>query len=208
LAIGASLTGGLGRASPGLSQKRGRSENHPLAERATKKPIFCGAPSSRGQRFRGADHVPNMLDVQQTRGIFGETFFPAFEVMRVMSADFEEVNRLVVAYFDALYTGDHVAMATLFHRKAKIYNFKEGKLSELDIDSYVEIVKNRASPLKLQSARKDEILSVSITTPVSATAIVRLILFKNDFTDQLSFIKDEGRWSIMTKIYHLNGILD
>lgn len=124
----------------------------------------------------------------------------------IMDRDLDAIRSILGVYFDALYRGDADALNRIFHPLSRLYVTVEGRLTETALPAYLDIVRNRPSPESLSSTRLDEIVSISIAGPELAVAVVRLILFDKHFTDQLSFMKEGGMWSIVSKMYHLRGV--
>ncbi len=79
----------------------------------------------------------------------------------------------------------------------------DGVLAEIEQPAYLEIVGGRPSPRSLNAARRDEIVSIAITSPHAAVLTVKILLVDKSYTDQLALIKDGGKWQIMSKIYYL-----
>jgi len=120
-------------------------------------------------------------------------------------SDFDAIRALVTQYFDGLYAGDIKTLGSIFHRRSRLHVILEGKLVEIEFEPYMEIVKNRASPSSQNAMRDDQLVLIQQSTATTALVIVRLLLAGKSYTDHLSLIKDEGRWQIMSKVYHLNN---
>ena len=81
----------------------------------------------------------------------------------------------------------------------------DSKLVEIEFAPYMDIVRNRQSPRALGAERRDKVVTISQTTSDTAFVVVGLLLAGKSYTDHLSLLKDEGRWQIMSKVYHLNN---
>lgn len=119
-------------------------------------------------------------------------------------SDFDAIRTLVTQYFDGLYTGDTATLARVFHERSRLHAILDGKLAELALSAYMDLVQGRPSPKSLGAARSDHIIAIQHTTATTAIVTVSLLLAGKSFTDHLSLIKDEGRWQIISKVYHLN----
>ncbi len=117
----------------------------------------------------------------------------------------KEIHELLDTYFSTLHSGDAEKLQSIFHPLSKLYNNIDGSNKETNLIDYIIIVKNRKSPEALGHKKIDRIINVYISSPLAAVATVRLTLFGKDFTDQLSLIREDGKWLIMTKIYYLNA---
>src|SRR5690606_28000281 len=118
--------------------------------------------------------------------------------------DFDQLRQLVTNYFDCLYDGDLPKLEAIFHVRARLHMLLEGTLVEMDMRKYVEVFSNRQSPKALGAVRNDAIISIIQSSPTTALVIVRLLLAGKSYVDHLALIKDEDRWQIISKTYHLN----
>ena len=119
--------------------------------------------------------------------------------------EFSEIMTLVAQYFDGLYDGDVATLSRIFHERSRLHVILDGKLVEIEFAPYMDIVRNRPSPRSQGAERRDEVVMVSQTSPGTAFVVVSLLLAGKSYTDQLSLLKDGGRWQIMSKVYHLNN---
>ncbi|MGE3150015.1 MAG: nuclear transport factor 2 family protein [Pseudorhodoplanes sp.] len=118
--------------------------------------------------------------------------------------DFDQIRELARHYCDGLYDGNVDLLAKIFHPKSRLHVITDGKLAEIEQPAYLKIVAGRASPRSLNAKRREEIVSISITSPHAAVLTLNILLTDKFYTDQLALIKDEGKWQIMSKIYYLN----
>jgi hypothetical protein len=119
--------------------------------------------------------------------------------------DFDQLHKLLTDYFDCLYEGNIATLEAIFHERARLHVILEGKLVEMDMPKYKEIVRNRQSPQSVGAERDDNIIAVIQSSPTTAMVIVRLLLAGKSYVDHLALIKDGGRWQIISKTYHLAG---
>jgi hypothetical protein len=116
----------------------------------------------------------------------------------------ERIEEVLGTYFDGLYFGDTQRLGRVFHPRAIYACATEGPLTYLTMPEYFPIVDDRPSPASRQEARRDRILSVELVGPVTAIARVECAVGPRHFTDLLSLLKVEGRWQIMSKVFHFN----
>lgn len=114
----------------------------------------------------------------------------------------ENVRAAVQSYLDALYLGDVEKFRTVFHPQAQLYSATEGKLVNLNVDAYLDLVANRPSPQKKGDERQDEVLSISIASPTTAHARVKDVYLPKRFVDDLTFVLVDGKWQIVSKVWH------
>lgn len=114
----------------------------------------------------------------------------------------------VQLYFDALYFCDTGKLNTVFDESASLFDADNGKLFVEPIDSFSADVGGRISPSSKDQSREDEILMIDWLSPVSAVVKVRLRAHENVFVDHLGFVKGEKGWRIVSKIWHLESVVE
>lgn len=120
-----------------------------------------------------------------------------------MSApDFAGVAAVLGLYFDGLYFSDTKRLVQVFHPKAQYVSVTDGTLLYRDMAEYFPVVDARPSPASRNEDRRDEIVSVEFAGPVTARAVVRCSIGTRHFTDFLTLIRLDGRWQVMSKVFH------
>jgi hypothetical protein len=114
----------------------------------------------------------------------------------------EGIHAAVQAYLDALYFGDVEGFRSVFHPRAQLYSATEGKLVNLDVDAYLDLVANRPSPEGKGDVRQDEILSITVSSPTTAHARVKDVYLPKRFVDELTCVLIDGNWQIVAKVWH------
>ncbi|MES0809601.1 nuclear transport factor 2 family protein [Roseibium sp. SCPC15] len=120
-----------------------------------------------------------------------------------MSAAFPDLQRVIRDYFDALYHCDTELLQRVFHPKAVYATADETPLLHRTMDEYVPVVAARQSPASRGEARRDLIDEIQFAGENTAFARVRCSIGSNDFVDFLTFVRDEGSWRIMSKIFQI-----
>ncbi len=114
----------------------------------------------------------------------------------------------VQLYFDSLYYCDTEMLNRVFHESSSLFDGDNGTLFVESIESFSNDVGGRTSPASKNQEREDEILSVDFLSPVSATVKIRLRAHENVFVDHLGFVKTEDGWRIVSKIWHLEKVVE
>jgi hypothetical protein len=117
-------------------------------------------------------------------------------------AALHEVYEVLGRYFDALHHSDATALRTIFHPGAVYATATEGTLVRLSMDEYSAVVAVRESPALRGEGRADAIESVEFAGPVTALARVQCSIGPKRFTDLLTFVRVDGRWQIIAKVFH------
>jgi hypothetical protein len=114
----------------------------------------------------------------------------------------DELIQAVHWYFDALYEGDTDLFAKVMHPRVRLFSATDNPMVELDLPTYMEIVRNRPSPASRNDPRHDRVLSIEVATPTTAHVRVQDAVLPKMFTDDLTFLRVEGRWRIVSKVWH------
>jgi 4-oxalocrotonate tautomerase len=119
-----------------------------------------------------------------------------------MPHDFNAVAKVLGTYFDGLYHSDTKLLAKAFHPQAQYVSVTDGSLLHLTMAQYFPVVDARPSPASLGEIRTDEIVEIAFAGPATATARVRCSITGKHFTDCLTLIHIDGRWQIISKVFH------
>ena len=78
----------------------------------------------------------------------------------------------------------------------------------IDLPAYLEIVANRQAPAAVSAPRLERILSIDVPTPVTAHVRVQERFFSRFFTDELTLVKANGSWKIVSKVWDFDLLAD
>ncbi|MBK9385579.1 MAG: nuclear transport factor 2 family protein [Planctomycetes bacterium] len=120
----------------------------------------------------------------------------------VVSA-YAELAERMERYFEAFHHSDAGKLAQLFHPRA-LYAFADGEaLQHLDMATYLPIVAARPAPALRGENSDARVLSIELAG--ERTALVKAACRMNGkrYLDFLSFLRIEGRWQIVAKVFHL-----
>jgi hypothetical protein len=121
-----------------------------------------------------------------------------------MDPRFQEVAAALQTYFDGLYHSDIQRLGAVFHPQAIYACATDGSLTYHTMASYFPIVAARPAPAASNAPRADRIVSIQFAGPVTALATVNCAIGPKFFTDLLTFVKLDGRWQIMAKVFHFD----
>ena len=119
-----------------------------------------------------------------------------------MDQEFIAVAAVMQDYFDGLHHSDTGRLARVFHPAAHYVCATDGTLLHRTMEEYFPIVDARPSPASRGEARNDRILSIDFQGPVTARVLATCAIAEKDFIDCLTFVKLDGRWQVMSKIFH------
>ena len=117
-------------------------------------------------------------------------------------SEFEQVEQALGLYFDGLHHSDTARLRQVFHPEAHYFCATTGELQHWDMAQYFPVVDKRPSPASLVHARTDRILSIEFAGPVTAFAKLECSIPPKHFTDLLTLVKLQGRWQIVSKVFH------
>lgn len=121
-----------------------------------------------------------------------------------MDTRLADVSDVLTAYFDSLYHSDADGLGRVFHPWAHYVCVTEGSLTYRTMDEYLPIVAARPSPASNQEQRTDRIVSIEFAGPSTAAARVNCSIGPKHFTDLLTLIHLDGRWQIISKVFHFD----
>lgn len=114
----------------------------------------------------------------------------------------------IQTYFDALFYCDTKLLNEVFHESSSLFDVDEGKVFVEPIDSFSEDVGGRVSPASQGQEPMAEILMIDWLSDKCATVKIRIRAHKNVFVDHLGFVNGENGWKIVSKIWHLERLLN
>lgn len=115
---------------------------------------------------------------------------------------YRDVVAVLQDYFDGLYHSDTRRLRRVFHPQAVYATASDGKPVILRMEEYFPIVDARPSPASRGQPRADAIDAIELAGPVTALARVRCAIAPRRFLDLLTLIHTEGRWQIVSKVFH------
>ena len=114
----------------------------------------------------------------------------------------QEISFLLGDYFDGLYEGDIQKFSNVFHPESQFY-FSDGEsVTDWPRTEYFEMISNRPSPSSQDLIRHDKIISINVSGPATAFAIVQCAIPPRYFTDYLTLLKVNEGWKIISKTFH------
>lgn len=119
-----------------------------------------------------------------------------------------DLLKAVQTYFDALYYCDTKLLNAVFHESSSLFDVDEGKVFVEPIESFSRDVGGRVSPESKGQQPEAEILMIDWLSANCATVKIRIRAHHNVFVDHLGFVNGENGWQIVSKIWHLERVID
>ncbi len=114
----------------------------------------------------------------------------------------------VQTYFDALYYCDTKLLNKVFHKNSSLFDVDEDQIFVESIDSFSKDVGGRVSPESKGQEPEAEILMIDWLCSDCATVKIRIRAHHNVFVDHLGFVNGENGWQIVSKIWHLEKVIE
>jgi hypothetical protein len=121
-----------------------------------------------------------------------------------MKNSYPDVADVLSMYFDGLYHSDTTRLRNVFHPRAQYVCATEGTLTHRTMEDYFRVVDQRPSPASRGEGRTDSIVSIEFAGPVTAFARAHCAIGSKYFTDLLTLIHIDGRWQIISKVFHFD----
>lgn len=118
-----------------------------------------------------------------------------------MSTAYAELAQAMELYFDGFYEGDVETLKKVFHPDCHLISGAGGSLANDPMEAVYARVRGRAKPSAAGQARYDRILSIDLAGPETALVTCRIGLEPKLYTDYLNFVKLDGTWRIVSKVY-------
>lgn len=122
-----------------------------------------------------------------------------------MSEDKNKISEAIQLYFDSMYESSEDKVRQVFHEKAKITGYMQGKLLEQSVDNFATFV---ASQIPSAAEKNEEKLLETLSIEIAgstAVARVRDGYIGMVFQDTLSFLKIDDDWVIYNKLFHIES---
>jgi hypothetical protein len=120
-----------------------------------------------------------------------------------MQTEFPRITAAIEVYLDALYFCDVAKLQSVFHPQAVYATADETPFLHRTMEEYFPIVAARQSPASRNEARRDHIDSIEFAGGNTAFARVRCSIGSRDFVDFLTFVKVDGVWQIIAKVFQI-----
>lgn len=119
-----------------------------------------------------------------------------------------EIQQQLEQYFDGLYFCDVQLLNNVFHSDAIYINVTEQLVLRLSMAEYFPIVASRISPASKLQTRQDKISSINLVHERLALVHVECVIHPKYFYDALTFVFEDGKWKIISKVFHYQILLD
>ncbi|MEM1449399.1 MAG: nuclear transport factor 2 family protein [Planctomycetota bacterium] len=116
--------------------------------------------------------------------------------------DVRAIEDVLRDYFDGLFASDVESLGRALHSEARYVDALRAPLHPLSVDEYLPIVADRESPASRGEARRDRIVSIDFAGDSAAIARVECSIGPRAYTDLLTLVREDGRWAIVSKVFH------
>ena len=114
-----------------------------------------------------------------------------------------QIEAVIGKYLDGLHHADEALLKSVFHPRAVYATADEETPLIRSMEEYFPVVAARVSPASRGEARREAIDQIEIAGANTANARVRCAMGDRDFVDFLSFIRTDGEWRIISKVFQI-----
>lgn len=119
--------------------------------------------------------------------------------------DEQLIRAVIQTYFDGMYESSADKIRAAFHENATLAGYLPDGFHQMPAGDFAGFVASQQpSPKAAGAPIRLDVVSLDIAGN-TAVARVRDDYLGLTFLDTLSFIKVDGRWSIFTKLFHVEG---
>jgi hypothetical protein len=117
-----------------------------------------------------------------------------------------EIHRVLERYFDGLHQADPGLLAEVFHQSSMYATAVGGTLLLRTLPEYLAVVEAREAPASRGETRTDAVDAILLAGPETALASVRCSVGGRRFVDLLTLVRADGRWQILSKVFHYDEV--
>lgn len=118
-----------------------------------------------------------------------------------MSTAYAKLVNAMQLYFDGFYHGDVETLKKVFHPNCHLISGATGTLVDDPMPAVYERVLGRGKPSETGQPNYDHILSIDLAGPECALVKCQIAIEPKLFTDYLNFVKIDGEWKIVSKVF-------
>ena len=118
-----------------------------------------------------------------------------------MSTAYAELTQAMQLYFYGFHNCDVATLQKVFHPSCHLITGVGGSLIDDAMDAVYARVLGRTSPAKAGQPRHDQIVSIHLAGPETALVTCRIAIAPKLFTDYMNFVKLDGEWRIVSKVF-------
>lgn len=117
-------------------------------------------------------------------------------------ADRQAIRTVIEDYLDGLYHCDITRLEHVFHPRALYATVAGGEQLYMTMQEYFPVVAKRNPPARTGAERRERLLAIDFAGPDTALVKLECSFFDKDYLDLLTFVRADGRWQIISKVFH------
>lgn len=123
--------------------------------------------------------------------------------MTTKETEKDAIGQVVRRYVQGMLAADEMALRQAFHPECKIIGHFQGSLEWMSLDDFIGEI-NQAGPAAADTQPYLDIGYIDVTGDAASLKVVDDFAGLR-FTDYLSLLKIDGRWTIINKLYYVRG---
>ncbi len=120
---------------------------------------------------------------------------------------YNDILSVLKHYYDGLFYCDAELLKTVFHESAHYHTTSPGEHLHYDMKEYMAVIESRTPPAQSGDVYGYDVETIRIAGDDTAFAVLRCTMMGKHFTDFLSFIRENGEWRIIAKVFHYDPVV-
>lgn len=125
--------------------------------------------------------------------------------MSARNSELNSIRQVVDLYIDGVRNGNLDSLRQAFHPQSSMFGYKDADLFITPIEGLYDYVANTTPPAQANGARGEcgcTIASISVNGQAASVEIAMDGYQEHDFGDYFQMLKINGRWWIVSKLFH------
>ncbi|MGH9803168.1 MAG: nuclear transport factor 2 family protein [Blastocatellia bacterium] len=118
--------------------------------------------------------------------------------------ELETIRRVVDLYIEGVRNGNVESLRQAFHPQSSMFGWKGKDLFITPIQGLYDYIASTPAPTKSSEQTKFIITSIQVADNAATVAMAMDAYHAHDFMDYFQLLKVDGRWWIVSKLFHAN----
>ena len=125
--------------------------------------------------------------------------------MSARSPELQSIRQIIDLYIDGVKNGNVESLRQAFHPQSSMYGYKGSDLYITPIEGLYDYITNTTPPAKAGKGGEQyhcTITSISVAGNAASVEMAMDGYHEHDFMDYFQLLKVDGRWWIVSKLFH------
>lgn len=119
--------------------------------------------------------------------------------------ELESIRQVIDLYIDGVRNGKVESLQQAFHSQASMFGWKGTDLFVTPIQGLYDYVASTPAPAQSGEPTNFLITSIDVAGNAATVAMAMDAYHAHDFTDYFQLLKTDGRWLIVSKLFHADA---